>query len=147
MMRLSGRSGKTSILNTVLDDMEPAATVYNESTREPWTKRFKSVETLFSPHLNSSECLSQCSAFLDFEFWDMPGGRYDIERLTNFNAPALGSCIFVIDAQVCYAVSSEMVKQAELYILTRLYKGTMPIKRESELLGVSKGRRCSLPVT
>jgi hypothetical protein len=41
-----------------------------------------------------------CSAFLDFEFWDLPGGRYDIERSQNFDATTLGSCIFVIDAQV-----------------------------------------------
>ena len=35
------RSGKTSILNVVLDDIEPNSTLYNESTREAWTKRFK----------------------------------------------------------------------------------------------------------
>lgn len=38
-----GRSGKTSILSVVLDDINPNSTVYNEPTRIPWTKRFECV--------------------------------------------------------------------------------------------------------
>ena len=71
------------------------------------------------------------SAFLDFEFWDLPGGRYDIERSQNFDASTLGSCIFVIDAQV----RQDLLQKPHHFHLTkckhRRYKATMPTKRES----------------
>jgi hypothetical protein len=40
---------------------------------------------------------------LDFEFWDLPGGRYDVEHLENLDLQSVGACLFVIDAQVGYS--------------------------------------------
>lgn len=70
------------------------------------------------------------SAFLDFEFWDLPGGRYDIERSQNFDASTLGSCIFVIDAQV-RRPSPRYPNLSSDNIPCRRYKAIMPTKRES----------------
>lgn len=52
------------------------------------------IQTVLSP------CEPIDSVFLDFEFWDLPGGRYDVENLDNLDLQTVGACLFVIDAQV-----------------------------------------------
>ncbi|CAD6569931.1 MAG: hypothetical protein CYPHOPRED_003659 [Cyphobasidiales sp. Tagirdzhanova-0007] len=84
-------SGKTSILNVVLDDLEPNSTLYNEPTRIPWVKSF--------------------DAFLDFEMWDLPGGRYDVENLDNLDLQRVGACIFVIDAQAFQGDNTDQARR------------------------------------
>lgn len=40
------------------------------------------------------------SAYLDFEFWDLQGGRYDVENIDDLDLHNVGACIFVVDGQV-----------------------------------------------
>lgn len=70
------------------------------------------------------------SVFLDFEFWDLPGGRYDVEHLDNLDLQTVGACLFVIDAQVSQKHAKE---DSQAYVLlNRPSKEITPIKRESQ---------------
>ena len=42
------------------------------------------------------------SLYLDYDFFDLPGGRYDVENISEIDLQRVGACLFVVDGLVSY---------------------------------------------